>query len=262
MEETPWWAVRYELLSESAPGFNGDVDFTAQAQVDFVTRMCGLTPGARVLDLGCGAGRHSILLAERGVNVTGVDLSPRLLKLARERWASRNPDRSGPFFAPGDMRWPPVSGPFDAVLMLDVTLGVFAVDAEHVRTLAAVRERLKPGGRLVLELFNPYFWAHNQVTQHFPAGTASAAADLVRTYRFDPVEGRVIDQITLFDAHGRHRVPDQRLRVWTPPELKALFSSAGFGAVQSCGSTGWDVPEAPLPLQADTSVFLWAVAQT
>ncbi len=261
MEETPWWAARYELLSEAAPAFVGEADFTAEAQVDFVVGLCALGPGSRVLDLGCGAGRHTILLAERGLDVTGVDLSPRLLKLARERWGQRNPGRPGPLFAPGDMRWPSVSGPFDAVVMLDVTLGVFDDDSDHLRTLAAVHQRLRPKGRLVLELFNPYFWAHNQVTRHFPAGTAAPDADVVRTYRFDPLAGRLVDQVTLFDATGRHRVPDQVLRVWTPPELVAMLGTAGFSAVQICGSAGWDVPEDPIPLQADSSVFMWVVAQ-
>ncbi len=262
MEETPWWAVRYELLAESAPRFAGDLDFTAEAQVDFVVGVAALGPGSRVLDLGCGAGRHTILLAERGLQVTGVDLSPRLLKLARERWAARNPGRPGPLFAPGDMRWPSVTGPFDAVVMLDVTLGVFDDDTDHVRTLAAIHERLRPGGRLVLELFNPYFWVQHQVTQHFPPGTAAPGADVVRSYRFDALEGRVVDQVTLFDSTGRHRLPDQRLRAWTPPELTTMLAAAGFQTVQIGGSAGWDVPEEPLPLSAKESAFMWVVATT
>lgn len=260
MEETPWWAVRYELLSEIARGFVGEVDYTADAQIDFVAGICSLGPGARVLDLGCGAGRHTILMAERGLDVTGVDLSPRLLKLARERWSERNPNQAGPLFAPGDMRWPPLPGPFDAAVMLDVSLGVFDDDADHAQTLAAAHERLRPGGRLVLELFNPYFWAHHQVTQHYPAGTASDIGDVIRSYRFDALHGRVVDQVTVFDANGRHRVPDQRLRVWTPPELRVLLADAGFGDLQFYGSSGWEVPEDPLPLQADTSVYMWVVA--
>jgi cyclopropane fatty-acyl-phospholipid synthase-like methyltransferase len=261
MQETPWWTVRFELLAAAVPGFLGGLDATAAAQVDWVCSLCGLESGARVLDLGCGAGRHTILMAERGLDVTGMDLSPKLLKMARERWTERNPETPGPLFAPGDMRWPSVPGPFDAVIMLDVTLGVFQDDADHARTLAAVRERLKPGGHLVLELFNPYFWAHNQTTHHFPIGTLSDVSDVVRTYRFDPIEGRVVDQVTLFDAMGAHRVPDQRLRVWTPPELMAMLTTAGFSQVQVMGSVGWQVPRAPQPVLADTSVYLWVVAQ-
>ncbi len=260
MEETPWWAERYELLAEAAPGFCGSPDATAQAQVDFLCKLCNLGAGAKVLDLGCGVGRHTILLAERGHEVTGIDLSPRLIKRAREVWSERNPERAGPLFAPGDMRWPPVAGPFDAVIMLDVTLGVFEEDVDHVRTLAAARERLNSGGSLVLELFNPYFWAHHQVTRHHPAGSLVPDVDVVRTYRFNPVEGRLIDQVNFFDETGRHRVPDQRLRVWTPPELGALLSAAGFSGFQFFGSDGWQVPEIPLQLDAEKSAFLWVLA--
>ena len=261
MPQTPWWAVRFELLAEAAPGFSGPIDLHAEGQVDLVSRVASLGPGSRVLDVGCGAGRHSILMAERGFDVTGIDLSPRLLKLARERWAERNPDRPGPLFAPGDMRWPPVAGPFDAAIMLDVTLGVFGDDSDHIRTLAAIRERLRDGGNLVLELFNPYFWAHNQLTRYFAAGSLAPGADVVRTYRFDAVHGLLVDRVVLFDEEGRHRVPDQELRCWTPPELVAMLTAAGFSRVRIFGSAGWEVPEEPAALQADSSVYMWALAE-
>jgi cyclopropane fatty-acyl-phospholipid synthase-like methyltransferase len=59
-------------------------DERTQSQVDFVVERLGLEPGARVLDVACGHGRHSLELARRAFRVTGVDLSPRSLELARE----------------------------------------------------------------------------------------------------------------------------------------------------------------------------------
>ena len=76
-----------------------------------------------------------------------------------------------------------------------------------------------------------------------------------------PSGTRSSPKLTLFDDTGRHRIPDQHLRVWTPPELVTMLGAAGFGTVQVCGSPGWDVPDDPQPLQAETSVYMWVVAQ-
>jgi hypothetical protein len=56
--------------------------------------------------------------------------------------------------------------------------------------------------------------------------------------------------LTLFDDTGRPRIPDQHLRVWTPPELVTVL-----------GAAGWDVPDDSQPLQAEPSVYMGVVAQ-
>jgi 2-polyprenyl-3-methyl-5-hydroxy-6-metoxy-1,4-benzoquinol methylase len=56
----------------------------AVADAEFVDTALALQPGSRVLDLGCGVGRHAVPLAQLGHQVTGVDLSPRMLELAAE----------------------------------------------------------------------------------------------------------------------------------------------------------------------------------
>ena len=218
---TPWWAERYEAMAAVHPSFAGEVDLHAEAQVDSLVSTLGLRAGARVLDVGCGAGRHAVLLQERGILTTGVDLSPRILRLASAAWEARQAGRPGPHFVPGDMRWLPVSGPFEAALYMDMALGVFDDEEEHLQCLRSARSVLVPGGKVLIELFNPYWWAREARTRHFAPGELVADADVVRRYRFDPLRGRVEDRILVFrqggargaarpepacmDPHGDHR---------------------------------------------------------
>ncbi|MEU0851375.1 class I SAM-dependent methyltransferase [Streptomyces flaveolus] len=95
-----------------------------------------------VLDLGCGTGSLSLLAAEQGHRVTGVDLSPAMVELARAKLAGRDA-----VFLVGDAGAPPVGERrFDAVLVRHVLWTL----PDPGRVLAHWRELLRPGGRLVL----------------------------------------------------------------------------------------------------------------
>ncbi|HJN73258.1 MAG TPA: methyltransferase domain-containing protein [Myxococcota bacterium] len=260
MSDSPWWASRFAALAAIDPDLAGALDRQAEAQVDLLERLLELRPGDPLLDVGCGGGRHSILLQERGLAVTGVDLAPELLELAQRRWAARHPGHDGPQWVQCDMRDLSPQGPFAAAILLDRTLGVFDDDADHLRTLSNIADRLRGGGRLVLELFNPYYWAHRNVTRHFPPGSLAASADLVRTYRFDALRGRVEDRTLVFEAGRRREFPTQSLRAWTAPEIITLTNAAGFTRVEVFGSDGWQVPAAALRLDAHSSAFMWVVA--
>lgn len=105
-----------------------------------------------VLDLGCGRGRHSLTLAERGYSVTGIDLSPSAIEkatlLANERGLTDVQ------FEVRDMR-EPLDRKFDAVVNLFTTFGYFLDDDENRSVIGSVSSMLKPDGIFIMDYLNP-----------------------------------------------------------------------------------------------------------
>jgi RluA family pseudouridine synthase len=122
-------------------------------------RLLEAAPGSRVLDLACGQGALARQLAERGVEVVGVDLSPRLIELARRRARGLSPR---PRFAVGDARALDALdlGEFDAVACV---MGLANLEPMEDAIASAAR-RLRPGGALVAVLPHPAFRAPRQTS--------------------------------------------------------------------------------------------------
>jgi SAM-dependent methyltransferase len=144
-----WWKTYFR------PRFYNPADPVrlkrAQMETDFVVKALGLRRGAGVLDLCCGPGRHSVLLARKGLQVTGLDMSRPYLDEARER-ARRL--RCQVRFVQGDMRAIPFRSEFDAVIDLFTSFGYFHRQSENLRVLKEVRKALRPGGALLLDVPN------------------------------------------------------------------------------------------------------------
>src|SRR5919199_5263013 len=103
------------------------------AEVDGLEAVAGLRPPMRILDLGCGQGRHSIELARRGYEVTGLDQSPVLLAEAKHRAAEAGVNVR---WILADMRDAPKED-FDLCVNLFTSFGYFAEDADNQRVLGA-----------------------------------------------------------------------------------------------------------------------------
>lgn len=119
--------------------------------VELILDTCPLTPGAHVLDVGCGRGRHAMAFAERGFDVTGVDLAQRALEIARQSAADRGHTIR---FAQGDMRDVYAPAAFDLVVNLFTAFGYFTEHAEHLRVVSALRAAAKPHGWIVQDFMN------------------------------------------------------------------------------------------------------------
>ena len=121
-------------------------------EVDHVVAALALQPGERVLDVGCGPGRHAHELARRGIAVHGVDISERFIELAREHAPA------GATFERLDARNLPFDGEFDAAICLcQGAFGLMTVDGDDGAVIAGIARALRPGGRLALSAFNAYF---------------------------------------------------------------------------------------------------------
>ena len=130
--DSEWWrswfgpgylALYDDYLAERTP-----------VEIDRLEALLAVRPPLRILDLPCGQGRHAIELARRGYDVTGVDLSPFLLKVAEERARA---DGIRVRWLAGDMRHPIVGESFDVVLNLFTSLGYFADEADDAKVVDA-----------------------------------------------------------------------------------------------------------------------------
>src|SRR5207237_6807952 len=116
---------------------------------DFVVSALELAPGARVLDLACGHGRHSARLARRGFDVTGLDVSASSLELARETEPAAE-------YVEGDMRELPFEdASFDAAINLFTAFGYFDDEAADQRVLHEVARVLRSGASFLLDTVHP-----------------------------------------------------------------------------------------------------------
>lgn len=139
-------------------------------EVDFLVDTLDLVPGMRLLDVGCGPGRHARALAERGVRVHGIDISRRFVDLATEG----APD--GATFERLDARALVEHERFDAVYDAVICLcqgafGLMTADGQDEQVIAGIARALRPGGRLALTAFSSYFVVKHWEGAEFDAGT-------------------------------------------------------------------------------------------
>ena len=114
-----------------------------RAESDFIERALGVSPGARLLDIPCGHGRHSLELSRRGFRVTGVDLSEDAIRIAREQ-------RSDVEWVRADMRTVSYEAEFDGAFCFGNSFSYFDYD-DALEFLKAVHKALKPGTRFVID---------------------------------------------------------------------------------------------------------------
>jgi SAM-dependent methyltransferase len=176
------------------------------AEVDALVALLGLGPNTRVLDVGCGPGRHAHELARRGVPVHGVDISARFVELA----VAGAPD--GATFERMDARRLTFAAEFEAVISIcEGAFGLLTGDGENEQALASMFRALRPGGRLALTAFNAYY----AVRYHNDAS-------------FDAATGISCERTEVRDENGRAVATDLWTTCFTPRELRLLFERVGF----------------------------------
>lgn len=225
----PWYD---SLFDHRYVGFYEELlDVSVAARdIAFLDRAMALPPACRVLDLGCGFGRHAVELAARGYDVTGVDLSAPMLEMARAQASERKVSVK---LEQRDMRSLSGLGPFGACICIYTVLGYFD-DAENASVIAAIADVLEPGARLALDLTNPLAmftsWP-GTVWKETSLGVRSEAS------RYDAMTGRVITERVLFPSEGgRAALPTSEVRLYAPYEVSHLLRSSGFDVEQVYGA--------------------------
>lgn len=137
-------------------------DADAKKLLNLVLPLTGLPKGSTVLDLACGAGRHSILLAEQGFQVTGLDLAENLLAVARKEAQNKSLKID---FLRQDMRYFHFPKPFNGIFNLFTSFGYFDDDRENFSVFKTVSDHLEPGGSFVFDYLNGPFIRRNLVSE-------------------------------------------------------------------------------------------------
>jgi SAM-dependent methyltransferase len=194
----------------------------ASSEVTFLEKVLEISPPAKVLDVGCGFGRHAIELALRGYEVTGVDISAELLACAR-KLAQQKAVRVS--WVQQDMRNIDFSEEFDAALCLFTSFGYFETEEENRDTLRRVSEALRPRSRFILDIEN-----RDGLLMRYQSRDwwQTELGDLVmEERRFDPVKGRGHTKILLVreDRKVEHNLS---IRWYSIPELTRILEDAGM----------------------------------
>lgn len=202
---------------------------TARGEVEGVLGLLGLQPGARVLDLCCGPGRHAVELARKGFTVVGVDRNPRYLERAGRAAGEAGVEVE---LVEEDMRSFVRPGAFDAAISLYTSFGYFEDEDENVKVARNVRRSLREGGAALLDVLGKETLALGFEERRW---SEHGGAHLLQESR--PVDdwSRVESRWVLV-RDGRERAFTIRIRLYAATELKALLLGVGFSRVEVYGS--------------------------
>jgi SAM-dependent methyltransferase len=202
-----------------------------EQEVDFLVEVLGLAPGDRVLDVGCGPGRHALALARRGMAVLGVDASDSFVALARDAARAEGLDAR---FEVLDVRAMQREDEFEAAICL--CQGGFGLlgGRDEIDVFGRIVRAVAPGGGLALSAFHaPFAVRHLEVGETFDAAT-----------------GVLHERATVRDPTGAEREFDLWTTCFTARELELLADGAGMQEVAVHGVAPGRYRAAPPDLDA------------
>lgn len=196
------------------------------AEVEGVVRLLELQPGARILDLCCGHGRHTIPLAALGFRLWGQDLSQLFLEQARHSALEGGVKVE---WVHSDMREIPFEDEFDVILNLFSAFGYFESEADDLAVLQSVARALKPGGRFLLECGH-----HEALVRRFQPASISREPDgtvVLQERTFDLRTGKVDTLMTALWPDGRQSEHRFCVRSYPLCDLARMLELAGLNVV-------------------------------
>jgi SAM-dependent methyltransferase len=200
-----------------------------EREVGFLLEALQLPQGGRVLDIGCGYGRHAMEIAARGYKTVGLDLSLPLLIRATDaaRRVGVNVD-----FVHGDMREMTFDSEFDGAYCFYTTFGFFDDDTNR-RVAAGIAKALKPGGRFVLEMINRDYLIGDLPCRVWWQGDGCVVLEEVD---FNYFTSRLQVQRQIILESGRQLEQDISIRAYSLHEIGKVLTHAGFRVLEVSGN--------------------------
>lgn len=229
MKEHKIWHEQDEFWAAFAPFmFSAERITRTPVEVDQILEMANINPGARILDMGCGPGRHSLEFARRGYSVTGVDRTGYYLEMAREKAAE---ERLAVEFIQDDMRNFRRRSSFDVVLSMYTTFGYFEDAGDNLKVLANIFESLTVGGRLLIEMMGKEVLARIFVERNWVEQEGVFLLE----------ERKIINSWNMIENRWILLYPDRRLEyqlshwLYSSSEITAMLAEVGFHEIDIYG---------------------------
>jgi 2-polyprenyl-3-methyl-5-hydroxy-6-metoxy-1,4-benzoquinol methylase len=202
-------------------------------ECDFIEKEIGYNKEAKILDIGCGTGRHSIELAGRGYKIVGIDLSESQLKRAKEKASQQNLKID---FQKHDARKLTFSNEFDMAIMLcEGAFSLMETDEMNFQILRNAANALKPGGKLIFNALNALFPLYHSV-KDFLNSEAKEGNTTCNKNSFDLMTFREHSTISCEDDIGNKKELQCSERYYTPSEITWLLKTLNFKTVDICAS--------------------------
>lgn len=227
----PW----YETLFENY-GKRYDQEVFVQGtlgECDFIEREIGFNKALKILDVGCGTGRHAVELSTRGYRVTGIDLSESQLARAREK-AEQQGVRID--FLKLDARNLPFVNEYDLVIMLcEGAFPLMETDEMNYAILKNATRALNENGKIIFTTLNGLFPLYHSVEAFCAAGAQDGNATY-RSNTFDLMTFRDYIITEIEDDDGNKRRMPCNERYYVPSEITWLLKSLGYKKIEIFGA--------------------------
>lgn len=225
----------YETLFENYGKSYDNESFTkgTNGECDFIEKELNYNKDLRILDVGCGTGRHAIELTKRGYSVTGIDLSASQLKRAREKAES---NRLKIDFRELDARNLPFIEEFDIAIMLcEGGFPLMETDEMNYEILESVTKSLKAKAKFIFTTLNGLFPLYHSV-EEFCDSTTEANNATYRSNTFDLMTFRDHNITEFEDDEGNKKTLEANERYYVPSEISWLLKSLGYIRIDIFGA--------------------------
>jgi 2-polyprenyl-3-methyl-5-hydroxy-6-metoxy-1,4-benzoquinol methylase len=225
----------YEALFENYAKKYDKEGFTQGTigECDFIEKELNFNKSLKIIDVGCGTGRHSIELTKRGYKIKGIDLSESQLALAREKAKNQKLNID---FQKHDARDLPFTNKFDVAIMLcEGGFPLMETDEMNFEILRNVTKSLKPQCKFIFTTLNGLFPLYHSVEEF----CASASGEGNATYRsntFNLMTFRDHNITEIEDDLGIKKTLKSNERYYVPSEITWLLKSLGFSNIEIFGA--------------------------